>query len=124
MVTKRIKILLIEDNLAYARYVSHFLNDTQADQWDVKHVQQIEEALKALDEEYFDVVLSDLTLPGTDGPEAILKLKQKSPKTPLVILSAAVDKAAIHRALNAGATNFLPKDKFSGNRLREIIDCS
>ena len=67
------------------------------------------------DAEYFigirnyDLVLSDLMLPDGDGIDLINVIKQKSPRTSVVIISAKDDKESEIRAFKAGADDYIKK---------------
>ncbi len=50
-----------------------------------------------------DVVLLDITMPGMDGINVIRPIKQKSPATKVLILTATRDEALIFNAVTAGA---------------------
>lgn len=68
-----------------------------------------EEALRILAARDFDLVLTDIQMPGMDGLELLRQIKSRSPQTPVVILTAhALAENVIH-ALRAGANDFIPK---------------
>ena len=56
-----------------------------------------------------DLVLLDLGLPGIDGYAAIERFAQVSPGVPVVIVSAREDPAEVRRAIDLGATGYIPK---------------
>lgn len=55
------------------------------------------------------VVLLDLKLPGMDGMTGLSALRDASPATPLVVLSATEDGSQVRRALAEGAMGYIPK---------------
>ena len=57
-----------------------------------------------------DVVLLDITMPGIDGVGILRPIKQQSPATKLLMLTAARDDGLILKALRAGAKGYLSKD--------------
>ncbi len=57
-----------------------------------------------------DVVLLDITMPGIDGVGIIRPIKQQSPATKPLMLTAARDDDLILKALRAGAKGYLSKD--------------
>jgi DNA-binding NarL/FixJ family response regulator len=57
----------------------------------------------------FDLVLLDLTMPGTRGFEGLLELRTHFPKLPIVIVTALDDAHVIHQAMTCGAAGFVPK---------------
>lgn len=59
--------------------------------------------------EAFDLVLLDLSMPGTTGFDGLLELRAKYPKLPIVIVSALDDARIIHEAMTYGAAGFICK---------------
>ena len=57
----------------------------------------------------FDLVLLDLNLPGTQGFDGLLELRNRFPKTPIVVVSAMTDARIIHNAMTCGAAGFISK---------------
>ncbi|MEQ1713124.1 MAG: response regulator transcription factor [Hyphomicrobium sp.] len=62
----------------------------------------------------FDLVLLDLTMPGTRGFEGLLELRTHHPKLPIVIVSALDDPQIIHQGMTYGAAGFIPKSVRKG----------
>jgi DNA-binding NarL/FixJ family response regulator len=60
-------------------------------------------------DEPFDLVLLDLSMPGTRGFEGLIELRTLSPKQPIVIVSALEDPRIIHEAMTYGAAGFISK---------------
>lgn len=57
----------------------------------------------------WDLVLLDLTMPGTQGFDGLLELRSQFPKIPIVIISAMDDAKIIHHAMTCGAAGFISK---------------
>ncbi|MCB1427840.1 MAG: response regulator transcription factor [Nitratireductor sp.] len=66
------------------------------------------EALAAGGED-IELVLLDLNMPGNNGLSGLLKLRSEHPSIPVVLVSATEDAAVIRRALDLGASGFIPK---------------
>ncbi len=56
-----------------------------------------------------DLVLLDLTMPGTSGLSGLVTLRAMRPSVPVVIVSASDDPAIIGRALELGASGYIKK---------------
>ena len=56
-----------------------------------------------------DLVLLDLTMPGVQGFSGLLYLRAQHPQIPVVIVSATEDPVVMRRALEFGASGFIPK---------------
>ncbi|MFK3648474.1 response regulator [Lysobacter enzymogenes] len=57
-----------------------------------------------------DVVLSDIRMPGLDGIDALLALRERGDRTPVLLLTTFDDSELLLRAAEAGAQGFLLKD--------------
>ena len=80
-----------------------------------------EELTKLLEEDSdVDLVLLDLTMPGTSGFSGLIYLRAQYPAIPVVIVSATDDGGTIRRSLDFGASGFIPK-RFGVDTLRDAI---
>ncbi len=68
-----------------------------------------EEALRKLNEEKYDIVYSDIRMPGMSGLEVAENLKARRPWTPVVIITGYGTDIAEERAKAAGVASFLHK---------------
>jgi CheY-like chemotaxis protein len=68
-----------------------------------------EEALRKLNEEKYDLVYSDIRMPGMNGLEVAEKIKANRPWTPVVIITGYGTDIAEERAKAAGVKSFLHK---------------
>ncbi|MEM9355607.1 MAG: response regulator transcription factor [Pseudomonadota bacterium] len=70
---------------------------------------ELVELLKS--ESEVDLILLDLNMPGVQGFSGLLFLRAQYPSIPVLIVSATGDAATISRALNFGASGFVPKSR-------------
>jgi DNA-binding NarL/FixJ family response regulator len=56
-----------------------------------------------------DLILLDLTMPGVQGFSGLIALRAQHPHVPVVIVSASEESTVIRRALDFGASGFIPK---------------
>jgi DNA-binding NtrC family response regulator len=68
-----------------------------------------QEAIAQLSSGPFQIVVSDLTMPGADGFAVIEAARTEQPRTPVVILTASTTMPACVRAMRAGAFDFVAK---------------
>lgn len=61
------------------------------------------------DNDPFDLLLLDLSLPGTTGFDGLLEMRTLFPKLPIVIVSALEEPRIIHEAMTYGAAGFISK---------------
>ena len=57
----------------------------------------------------FDLVLLDLTMPGTRGFDGLIELRAALPKQPILVVSAHEDARIIHEAMTCGAAGYISK---------------
>ncbi|MDX1808321.1 MAG: response regulator transcription factor [Sulfurospirillaceae bacterium] len=99
------KILMIEDDLELAEILSEYL-----EQFDI-HTTTAEDpyiGLSYLDNQKFDLVILDLTLPGLDGLLVCKEIRKKH-SIPIIISSARHDLTDKVTALENGADDYIPK---------------
>lgn len=68
------------------------------------------EALKLIWEAEWDVVLLDINLPGRNGLDLLLQIKQQQPRLPVIVISMYPEDEFAVRALKAGASSYLTKN--------------
>jgi len=57
----------------------------------------------------FDLVLLDLSMPGTRGFDGLIEMRSLYPRLPIVVVSALEDPRIIHEAMTCGASGYIPK---------------
>jgi FixJ family two-component response regulator len=67
-----------------------------------------------------DCLISDVRMPGMDGPELQRRVRVESPRLPVILISGHVDEQVRERALREGAVAFLYKP-FDGEELLRVI---
>ncbi|MCZ8518331.1 MULTISPECIES: response regulator transcription factor [Paenibacillus] len=100
------KILVIEDEPTLARLLSY--NLTQ-EGYETKVVDHGSEGLQAALQQYFDLIVLDIMLPGMNGFEILSKLRQKGNKTPVIILTARNAEEEVVQGLKYGADDYITK---------------
>ena len=116
-----IDVLLIEDSYSDAQLVKTIINSSNSGKPKLHHVERFKKALAILETNDFDIVLLDLNLPDGRGLQLIKQLKQRIPKTPIVVLTGLKDQAMVDAALQEGVQDYVVKsDTFSPVRLSEL----
>ncbi len=67
------------------------------------------DALKFLNHEDVDIVLTDVNMPNIDGLEFLRIIRQEQPNLPVILMTGYSDKELILKALKAGADDFITK---------------
>ncbi len=100
------RILLVEDDHLLARTMLDMLRQ---DQNTVDWLDDGQQAMNAIGEEHFDLVILDLTLPRVDGLDIVRRSRERGNQTPIIILTARSDLDEKLQGLDAGADDYLTK---------------
>jgi two-component system, NtrC family, response regulator AtoC len=100
------RLLLVEDKDTFRRLLVQALAGSG---WDVLAVGNPSEALEALERSPFEVLVTDLRLPGFSGLELLRRAKRMRPGIRVVLMSAFGEPKDIVEAMRLGADEFLPK---------------
>ncbi len=117
MGTKRVKVLLIEDNPGDARLIHEMLADVQGANFDLEHAGQLSVGLEHMDRGGIQLVLLDLSLPDSHGLDTFAQARAKAPDLPIVVLTGLDDEALALEAVRLGAQDYLVKAQADGNLL-------
>ncbi|MEK7668818.1 MAG: sigma-54 dependent transcriptional regulator [Gemmatimonadota bacterium] len=79
------------------------------DESDVTVAESAEHALAMLADVHPDLVLSDIRMPGLDGISLLRLLKEKTPSTDVILMTAYDDMPTVVTAMREGSFDFLPK---------------
>jgi len=101
------KILFVDDDPIMRELFTTVLAGDR-DRWEVVTAESGEAALPFLDTTNFDVVVSDMRMPGMSGTELIREVRRRTPHTARIILSGVVDQKEIAESLRE-THQFLPK---------------
>lgn len=70
----------------------------------------LDDALRYIDDQHFDILLLDLDMPGVDGYATVRSLAESLTETHVVIWSASLGPYVAMQCIEAGAKGFVPKD--------------
>ena len=98
-------ILVVDDDEA----IRDTLYELLSAEYDCQTAQTAEQALARLEVEAYDVVLTDISMPGLSGLELLGHVRQKYPDTPVIIISGISDQEHAQGLIRLGAFEFLLK---------------
>ena len=98
-------ILIVDDDDA----VRDVLYDLFSDEHLCHVAATAEQALAFLDDQRYDVVLTDISMPGLSGLELLGHLRQARPGTPVIVISGIGDRTHAEGLMRLGAFNFILK---------------
>jgi diguanylate cyclase (GGDEF)-like protein len=111
-------VLVVEDDEQVQRLVSNYL---AREEFDVRVAGDTSTGIGALGQE-FDVVVTDLKLPGAGGNELIRAVKARWPRTQVLVITGLQDPAVAAGALTAGADRYLFKPFGMPELRRHLVD--
>ncbi len=112
------KILIVDDE----KLVRDFLIETlQRKKYDVQGFDSGQKALTHLKDHHYDLVITDMKMPGLTGIDVLKKIKEISPNTIVIIITAYGSIENAVEAMRLGAFNYLIKP-FSPDSIEAIIE--
>jgi ActR/RegA family two-component response regulator len=104
--TEKIQVLIVDDEVRFARNVSRLLD---ARRFDVSVAHNGLDALEVMHKTRPDVVVLDIRMPEMDGIETLLAMKNLNPETQVIILTGHADVETGILAIREGAFDYLFK---------------
>ena len=112
-----LRVLVVDDNASLLRFlVSAF----SANGCTVTQAAAAEQALTLITEHSFDLVVSDIKMPGLSGLDLLRAVKGKQPGTPVVLITGNPSVNSAVFGLRHGAYDYLPKP-FSIRELQDLL---
>ena len=115
---RRARVLLVDDEVVFTTNMSKILSRRG---FEVRAVNDGESAVKAIEDEEYDVVILDLRMPGMDGMAALKVMKRKRPLLEVIILTGHGSVESGIQGMNLGAFDYAMKP-IQINELQEKID--
>jgi DNA-binding NarL/FixJ family response regulator len=103
-----IRILIADDHVVVRRGIRHIL-DTAPDLVVAAEAGDGQETLGKLGKEQIDVVLMDVTMPGTNPVELISRIRADYPRVAVLVHSMHAESPVAARMLKAGAAGYITK---------------
>ena len=104
--TRRVRILVADDEDGVRLLLSHLLSKAG---YGVKTVASVEEAVRVLGCERFDLLFTDIHMPGASGYELIAAARKLAPKMPVIVMSSDIEYETARKAYDLSIQGFLTK---------------
>ncbi|MEG4005145.1 PAS domain S-box protein [Microcoleus sp. Pol11C1] len=112
------KVLLVEDNPQEAELIEDLLSEIGGAQRIVlTKVERLSEVQERLNQETFDIILLDLSLPDSVGIETVARVQEYGVNVPIVVLTAQNDEELALRLISVGVQDYLVKRKIDSELL-------
>jgi putative nucleotidyltransferase with HDIG domain len=102
---KKERILIVDDE----SHILAVLNSLLSDQYDCKLAHSAEEALGYLRQNSYDLILSDIMMPGMSGIELLPKITQLLPNAVVIMISGNLNIESAIEAMRYGAFDYITK---------------
>ena len=115
-----LSILIVEDDITFSLMLTTWLGKKG---FVVRSSSSVSDAKRRLGEEAFDLVISDLRLPDSDGIDLLKWLKNTHPSLPLIMMTSYAEIQTAVQAMKLGAADYIAKplnpDELLG-KIREL----
>ena len=115
------RLLIVDDEAEICDFLKSFFEDRH---FDVRTAVSGEEALEAVESFRPQVMLLDIKMGAVDGLSVLRKVKEKSPKIKVIMVTALETTEKIEEAMRLGADNYITKPlslEYLENDVREKI---
>ncbi|MBD0723867.1 sigma-54-dependent Fis family transcriptional regulator [Flavobacterium sp. L1I52] len=101
-----LKILIIEDDVSFGKLLEKFLIKNN---FEVRTTFSASEARLAIQNEAFNLVLTDLRLPDADGIDLLAEFKAIFPQLPVILMTGYSEVSTAVKAIKNGASDYISK---------------
>lgn len=98
-------VLVVDDD----DVIRETLRELLAENYHCQEASTAEEALSKLQSQAFDVVLTDISMPGLSGSELLERVRELYPETPVIVISGLSDQERATSLISLGAFDYLLK---------------
>ena len=99
------KVLVVDDD----ETIRDTLYELLSEEYLCQTAETAEKAIARLEADAYDVVLTDISMPGLSGLELLGQVRQQFPETPVIIISGISDQEHAQGLIKLGAFDFLLK---------------
>ncbi|MGE5239047.1 MAG: sigma-54-dependent transcriptional regulator [Chloroflexota bacterium] len=100
------RLLIVEDESTLCQSLKRVL---EREGYEVEARENAESALKLLEEEIYDLVVTDIILPGIDGIELLGTIKERFPEVTVIVITAYASLDTAIKAFRVGAYDYVVK---------------
>jgi len=119
---RKITVLLVDHDITFASIVQNHLQRFQGRHFNLIWKESAEEALKEIQQNpKIHVILTDFSLPGTNGLEFFLQLSEKNIRIPVVFATSTRDLRNAVEAMKLGVEDYFLKDELAESLLPRTI---
>ncbi len=114
----RPRILVVDDERSMREFLEIFF---RREGYDVVTCEGVESALVAVEADDYDVVISDIQMPERSGLEVLGTVREASPETPVIMITAFGTTESAIAAMKQGAHDYITKP-FKVDEIRVVVE--
>jgi len=111
------RIMIIEDDEEMRSLLKDFFEE---EGFEIDSVSNGVDALRKLSKDHFDIVITDIRMPGLTGLDILPRIRRLKPEIPIIVMTAYGSDDLRRRSLERGATIYLEKP-IHLSKLRRLI---
>ncbi len=119
--TTAIQVLLVEDSPSDADLLQQALQRIGDGRFELTWAESLGDAIARLKQQSFDVLLLDLSLPDSSGPDTFRRARAAAPRLPIVVLTGSATEEQGLAAVQEGVQDYLVKGETDGHQIARAI---
>ncbi|MBS1954079.1 MAG: response regulator [Cyanobacteria bacterium SZAS-4] len=112
------RILVVDDTITARILMKNILESAG---YLIKTANDGAEALKLLEKEQFDLLVTDIEMPKMNGIELTAAVRERGQSVPIILVTSMTDQHFREKGTEAGADAFFVKSSFDQNNLLDVI---
>jgi two-component system response regulator HydG len=100
------RILIVDDDVTFCLMLKKLL---ERHRYEVTTVYSLNEVRRLIKKEFYNVVITDLRLPGVIGMDLVKLIKKETPESQIIMMTGYADIPTAVQSIKHGAFNYLPK---------------
>jgi two-component system response regulator PilR (NtrC family) len=117
-VSRQSRILVVDDERSMREFLDIFF---RREGYEVITAQSVDEALLAVEADDYDLVITDIQMPGRSGLDLLHEVRERSPETPVVMITAFATTENAITAMKQGAYDYITKP-FKVDEIRVVVE--
>ena len=109
-------ILIVDDEEVMREFLTEILED-----YDITKACDGEEAVEKIKEKNFELIITDMKMPGISGEEVVKFARKESPETQIIVISGYSSLSSVSNTLGHGVSAFLSKP-FTIKQIRAEVE--
>ena len=101
-----VRIMIVEDDEEMRSLLKDFFDE---EGFETESASNGADALRKLTKDHFDLIITDIRMPGLTGLDILARIKRLKPETPVIVITAFGSKEVYRKSLERGATACLEK---------------